>query len=155
MNASITVELRVLNVNKMDLPILSLEFPESFDVALRAFDPLRLYLEPEPEKPGLASYGMVDEQRHRYCGVQHNEKWITTAEKLGGFFLAMKVELRGGQALGRLLLVRYPFGGIVRDSEIFQTDSRDFTTGLQDGTVFRKVARDLAARLGATATAVN
>jgi len=147
----ITVDLTVLNVNQVELPLLTLEFAERHATVIEAFDPNYLYLgvETNPE-----TYGLVDEQGHRYCGVRHQDEWISAAEALGGFLLAIQVDLHNGQALGRLMLIRYPFGSIVRDSEVFRTNAQELTDGLR-GEVFRSTAKSIATHLKKTAPIAN
>jgi len=154
----ITVDLTVLNVNQVELPLLTLEFAERHATVIEAFDPNYLYLGVETN-PGAETnpktYGLVDEQGHRYCGVRHSDEWISAAEALGGFFLAIQVDLHNGQALGRLMLIRYPFGSIVRDTEVFRTNAQELTDSLRRGEVFHSSAKSIATHLKKTAPIAN
>jgi hypothetical protein len=137
---SMTVAMDVLRVDAQEYSSLTLEFSPGDERSLRGFDPERVYLE---DQPG-GKFGMVDPEGHRYCGVEKSVPWIEAAESRGLFFLVMQSPLDEGQVLGRILVVKYPFGQILRDTEIFRTGYRDFSLALMDGSLIRKALRGLA-----------
>jgi hypothetical protein len=136
------VELTVKSLKGNDYPMLKLEFPDDGERYLKTFDPKRLYLEDSPGN----RYSLTDPEGHRYCGVEKHEFWTVAAEKTGLFFLVMlgaNSATQDTQILGRILVIRYPFGQILRDTEIFRTGSQEFAEALQDGRLIRKAIRDL------------
>lgn len=139
------VELQVKSVNGHDYPTLRLEFPDGGERYLKTFDPDRLYLEDAPGD----RYSLMDDEGHRYCGVEKHEPWTTAAEKSGLFFLVLQgaaSTTQDLQILGRILVIRYPFGQILRDTEIFRTGSREFAEALQDGRLIRKAVKGIKPR---------
>jgi hypothetical protein len=138
---SMTVAMDVLKVDDQRYPSLTLEFPDGDDRSLQTFDPERVYLE---DQPG-GKFGLVDPDGHRYCGVEKSVTWIEAAESSGVFFLVMQTPAPRGEMIGRILVVKYPFGQILRDTEIFRTGARDFSLALLDGRLIRKALKGLVA----------
>lgn len=136
---SMTVTMDVLKVDDRRYPSLTLEFSQGDERSLRWFDPDRIYLEDQPGN----RFGLVDPEGHRYCGVEKSTPWIEAAEASGIFFLVMQSPIPTEQVLGRILMVKYPFGQILRDTEVFRTGYHDFYLALMDGTLIRKALRGL------------
>lgn len=120
------------------VPVLRLGFDPEDHGELQYFNPgPRLYLGVDSTDAPIR-YNLVDTDGHRYCRVRHDDTWISAAEKLGGFFVALTSDLSNGSSIGRVLLVRYPFGAIVRDTEVFHVPTSELAAALRDGSIFAK-----------------
>jgi hypothetical protein len=138
--AEMSVDLRVVKVGDDTFSTMLLEFPEGHDRVIHTFDPDRLYLE---DTPGADCYGLIDSGGHRYCGIERHAEWTEAAEGRGIFFLVMQSELDTKRIAGRILIVRYPFGKILRDTEVFQIDTHDFNRAIYDGQLIRRAIQGI------------
>ena len=132
--SDLSVDLTVHHVSGTAFSTMTLEFPEEQHGVIRAFDPERLYLEDVPGD----RYGLVDAMGHRYCGVVKHDEWMEAARDRGLFFLVMQSTLSDGVAVGRVMIVQYPFGHIIKDTEVFQISAWQFATAVLDGQLIRQ-----------------
>jgi len=130
----LSIELGVAQFGESKISTIVVEFPDNCLRSIRTFEPDRLYLE---DMPGQR-YGLVDSEGFRYCGVEKHEPWVDAAIESGAFLLVMQSGLPEGQVAGRIMVVRYPFGQIIRDSSTFQTDARDFNMAVRNGQLIQK-----------------
>jgi hypothetical protein len=135
----LSVDLKVLKVGEDKFSTMTLEFPKGADRTIKSFEPDRLYLEDAPGD----RYGLVDGEGHRYCGIEKHEEWIEAAQDRGLYFLVMQSDHDDGNTTGRILVVQYPFGRVLRDTEVFQTDAQELTLGMLDGRLIQKAIRGI------------
>lgn len=113
----IEIELAVLNLGGRKVPAINFNFLDhgGSDCILE-FEPDRLLLSPSDDP---SYFDMVDGEGFKHIQVRRDSKWIDVADVNRFFILTMKTRLPNNLIGGRVLMVEFPFGKVLKNSEPF------------------------------------
>jgi hypothetical protein len=140
----IDTELSVITVDGNKLAQIEFEFSDVKGAdAIVDFDPDKILL---ADGDSDTHFDLVDSEGFSYAKIMRSDTWVEAALEAGYFVLSMRTPLPiRGLVGGRLLLVSFPFGEVLRDSGTFSVKKSDLERADPEGLFRNRVANALTA----------